>query len=444
MKHLDNPLQLMDCSFGADPELFIQKNGVIAESGDILPREGIENKNGAKITRDGVQVEFNPVPSHCRAVFSTYLASSFRLLKAQLGKDYSASFTGVIELSKEELEKLSADARRLGCAPSSNIHPSTVALQESDSLRTRSAGGHLHFGTGSCYCYSLKDLKTPISPAKIDPAVLVPLFDILVGNTAVIMDPDPAQKERRKFYGRAGEYRQSKAHRIEYRTPSNFWLRSYPLMSFMMGLGRLAISVYYSGLAEEVRKLVDLEKAAKAINENDPVLAWENFLKLKPFVDEFLDSKQDRPIEERAAYNTTAGYHPLTPESQYQRRRYVERLEKSDAPIFPILSSTWDDVVFFLQHPMSLWFPDEPLTYWTEKYKPNLNHSTGWEEFLIGAVRPLRLNDEAKRRLEERDMKQVASLLTQTRFYQSQNAAEMATQLNAIIMQGGVPVVQAL
>ena len=75
-----------------------------------------------------------------------------------------------------------------------------------------------------------------------DPLLAVKILDIVVGNTCVIMDRAPSQVERRKVYGRAGEYRLP-AHGIEYRTLSNFWLRSYQLTHLVFSLARFAINI---------------------------------------------------------------------------------------------------------------------------------------------------------------------------------------------------------
>ena len=110
----------------------------------------------------------------------------------------------------------------------------------------------------------------------------------------MLLDRDPNAAERREVYGRAGEHRLPK-YGLEYRTLSNFWLRSYPLYSLIFGLARQAVYVLntpckaYNPLnhwdaAEALLKHVDLAKVEQAINTNDAALAWENWEPVKKFL----------------------------------------------------------------------------------------------------------------------------------------------------------------
>jgi hypothetical protein len=138
---------------------------------------------------------------------------------------------------------------------------------------------------------------------------LVQLLDIVLGNTCVMIDRDPLQKERRKHYGRAGEYRLPD-HGLEYRTLSNFWLRDYALASFVFGMARYAVMILHSShmaytrsvydeyekkefvsgnekaypYATELIESVDVAKIREAIDNNDPDLAAENFKAVAKFI----------------------------------------------------------------------------------------------------------------------------------------------------------------
>jgi hypothetical protein len=115
---------------------------------------------------------------------------------------------------------------------------------------------------------------------------LIRLMDIFVGMASVPFDQDPLQVERRKHYGRAGEFR-IKPYGIEYRTLSNFWLSHYVYVSMVYGLARQAISIAeYLGWdkVDEVVNLFADGEVADIINSNDKARAIEAFKKLRPFI----------------------------------------------------------------------------------------------------------------------------------------------------------------
>lgn len=407
---------------GADPELFLSEKGKIIGAERILPKEGL---NGAspgcgqtsKVVLDGIQVELHLKPAACRAQFGTYLASSFKTLKAHLKEHHkksTLSFQGVVEVPEEELQALSESSRVLGCAPSENIHgkPSVeLSTINATEYRTRSAGGHLHIGlpwqTPPKYKekFFLWDEFTKTYPGTftkeyfqrvyplgwpcgmetdkagnvivVKPGILdrtnyssarvVPLMDILVGNTCVLLDRDPAQQERRKLYGRAGEYREN-AHGLEYRTLSNFWLRSYPLTSFVLGLTRLVSAVIYANgtfdtrFEKELLESVDLNEIQRAINENNALLARKNWQKVKQFIRKNVDS---------------------------------EACKNADY-VLPLGPNTLEDFEFFLKKPIQEWFPEDPLTHWTAEKGPGglPTSGNGWEGFLFNVVREERNRSE--------------------------------------------------
>jgi hypothetical protein len=136
------------------------------------------------------------------------------------------------------------------------------------------------------------------------PEVLVPILDLIVANTCVLIDRDPSNVERRKNYGRVGEYR-IKSYGIEYRTLSNFWLRSYQLMSFVMGISRMACQMVNQSEAgnDYVKALMDAvprEDVIKAVQENDFELAYANFKKIEPIILAACgDNDYDYPLSEK-------------------------------------------------------------------------------------------------------------------------------------------------
>jgi len=343
-----NKLIYEKINLGADPELFIaNKKGVIG-SEKLLPKEGILTEGG-KIIRDGVQLEINPQAATCREILARNIKDCFLTIRRQLAKKelLYINFKEVVEVSEKEMKTLSEDSKVFGCAPSNNIYTGKSIIKVDPRVyRYRSAGGHIHLGKWTEKMIGvyeeLSKIQTAINKALEDPKRTVPMLDLIVGNTCVLVDRDPLAKERRKVYGKAGEFR-TPPHGIEYRTLSNFWLKSYPLMSFVMGLARLAVLIVANDKDKKLMSEVKIENVAKAINENDFELAYKNFKKIeKPLLD-------------------------MIPED------YDNNI--------PLASTTIKEFKHFLTKDLSDWFKTDPMDHWCNLDIGDAN-SYGWENFL--------------------------------------------------------------
>lgn len=353
-------------SMGCDPELFLTQNGSVIGSERVIPETGITSDGRAMpgIIRDGIQVELNPPANTCRAYLGISIALLLRCLKTQLGTTTQVSFDPVVTVPAKEFEGLSPKSRELGCMPSLNLYDAKATItQEASTSLVRSAGGHIHLGN-----LMVKN-----------PPDLIPLLDIILGNTCVLIDRDPHAAARRMNYGRAGEYRLPK-HGLEYRTLSNFWLRSYQLTSFVTGMARFAYEVLRSSekittshnnpqtpyhFAQDLLNRVQMSKVVEAINTNNRDLAWETWQILRGFIEEFVVERKENSI-----------YGGLC---------------------WPLSKTKMEDFEFFLTKPLDHWFPDDPMMYWTEKFQTSSlghydsGHIDGWESFLTTRVRNERL-----------------------------------------------------
>ena len=301
---MDKLKNMHSVMLGADPELFLTRDGRIIGSEKIMPKGGVIYSHGItnlnvpdmgtnKVIMDGIQIELNPMPAKCREALARNIQVCFQNINTRLTeqkdgeprfKDVKLDFSPLVEITKEELDSLGADSRRFGCVPSLNVYEKRDVGVDPEKYLFRSAGGHIHIG----------HLNTPeLVKALKDDKKMVRLLDVIVGNTCVLLDRDMGNAERRKVYGRAGEYRLP-PHGLEYRTLSNFWLRSYPLMGFVMGLTRFAVNVmangdkYYDAFMDKI----EIEDIKKAINENDFELAFKNFTKIEGVINEISDEKQ--------------------------------------------------------------------------------------------------------------------------------------------------------
>jgi hypothetical protein len=280
-------LKRQDITFGTDPELFLSRNGRVLASEKVIPEEGLSIRTGAKpiVVRDGVQVELNPESSSSIPGVLSNICTSMRNLRAILAKEdnVTVDWSGTVDVDMDELNTLSPATRLLGCNPSDNYYGAKPINVDPFTFRQRSAGGHIHLGLNPSSHYS----NNMHSAAR----ELIPVADILVGNTLVMLDRDPRAAERRLNYGRAGEFRRPK-YGVEYRTLSNFWLRSPILADLAFGLSNFAVCTFacrfaYNSpdhelqLAELVgKKIGDFRKA---IDTNDYGLARANFEKIRPY-----------------------------------------------------------------------------------------------------------------------------------------------------------------
>lgn len=177
--------------------------------------------------------------------------------------------------------------------------------------------------------------------------MVVNILDIVVGNTCVLIDRDPGNIERRKNYGRAGEYRLPK-HGLEYRTLSNFWLRSYQTTSFVLALVRFGVCIANNLQAtKHLMSLVDPEDITKAINNNDAVLAQKNFDKIKVYLSSLTCGSMSGP--------------------------------------FPLQGTYVDLFEHFAKKGLDHWFKEDIMQHWLTH---NWREKKGWERFLSTVVAP--------------------------------------------------------
>lgn len=278
-------LKPVKITVGCDPEGFFERGGAIIGSEKVLPQRGLISKGTWKsdVVLDGVQFELNPSATQTGAELGGCIAKSMFTLREHLKSlpDITCCWRGTVEVGRSELDSLSPKSRVLGCAPSKNIYGHKPLTINPETYQKRSAGGHLHLG--------LKNNTKVHSHVSDERSRLVPLLDIFVGNTMVLLDRDPGAIERRENYGRAGEYRLPN-HGLEYRTPSNCWLRSYALLSLILGLAQIAISTLdttlegKNDLEQELVDVVEIDNFVQAINTNNYDLARANFNVVRPFL----------------------------------------------------------------------------------------------------------------------------------------------------------------
>lgn len=336
---------------GADPEFFFMEKGEVLGAEKVLDKKGILLGDG-KVIIDGVQAELNPEASYCREILANRIGrlihSSVELCK----KGVTLSFDPLVPISLNSLNSLSDKAKHFGCTPSYNVYKDMpVGITDSSQYPFRPAGGHIHLG----------HIDNPKAKSVLnDPNTIVPLLDIIVGNTCVLLDRHEGNVERRKNYGRAGEFRTPK-HGLEYRTLSNFWLTSYPLMSFVFGMARMAVEIVMCSVKGDkendfvarIMSAVDQQDIIRAINNNDFDLALKNFSKIRPILSDILKENE----------------YPLSKSVMLDFLYFVSKIKRSG---------------------LSYWFKEDPTKVWVDV--ATVGRGWGWEQFLELAVRKERLS----------------------------------------------------
>lgn len=257
---VEETLSVPSTYVGCDPEFFFTD-----KEGNVIPSSQIVEPNDEGVIVDGFQGELNPRSDSCRQRHAVQIAYGIDLAQ-RMAKDKGATVNLMkmgVEISDDVWKKVPLSLRKFGCSPTLSAydenHKRVTGIRE----RFRAGGGHIHLGfTGNRD--SLKDI--------------VKLMDITAGLVSVLIDRDPDNIRRRKNYGRAGEYR-AKPYGLEYRVPSNFWLKHYVLMSLMFAQVRLAYYLHYNKYTKEILALCPENLVRKAINENDFTLALEIFTK---------------------------------------------------------------------------------------------------------------------------------------------------------------------
>lgn len=250
----------MNITIGADPELFVRKDGLPFSAHGLIPgtkkAPHVVDKGAVQV--DGMALEFNIDPAPDADQFVSNVTTVLSML-ASMVPDYTLDVSPSMHFSQEVMGTQPPEALELGCEPDFNAYHAGINESPEAHPTMRVAGGHVHVGfiegadiTNEGY---LEACRT-----------LVRQLDVYLGLPSVILDDN---KERRLMYGKAGSFR-PKNYGLEYRVLSNFWIRSPELTRWVFNNTRKAAQDLKKGLnlAAEYPNLV-----ANIINLSDSTLA---------------------------------------------------------------------------------------------------------------------------------------------------------------------------
>lgn len=251
MKKVENVL------IGADPELFIKKDGeIISAEGTIggskhspVPIIG----EGYAIQEDNVMVEFNIPACSTKESFSDAIGEVLDYLEVKYAMD-NATLEIIPSARLDQKFLNTKQAKLFGCEPDFNVYLKDVNKSPSSKTNLRVCGGHIHIG------YS--DPSFSISEE------IVQAMDIVLGLESVLLDTDT---ERKKMYGKAGSFR-PKEYGVEYRTLSNFWIKTQSLREWAFTSTMKAIELVNEGSVSTILEKYQ-SSIIEAINTNNKDLA---------------------------------------------------------------------------------------------------------------------------------------------------------------------------
>jgi hypothetical protein len=258
-------MKIKNITLGTDPELFLAKdNKIISAIGKIGGSKSEPqpiSDDGHFIQEDNVAIEYNIPP--CKTVTDWVFHHNFvkdylEVLVSGMGCTLAINASATLDESE-----LDNDIARLaGCEPDFNVWEECI--NEPADLSTtnlRVCGGHISIGWDN-----------PTQEQQLD---MVKAMDATVGLESILLDSDT---ERKKLYGKAGCFR-FREYGIEYRSLSNFWIKTDKSLQWAWNTTMKAIDLVNSGKIEEVKELGTY--IVEAINTNNKELAQELLNKIE-------------------------------------------------------------------------------------------------------------------------------------------------------------------
>ena len=252
-------MKIKNITLGTDPELFLQKdNKIISAIGKIGGSKSEPqpiSDDGHFIQEDNVAIEYN-IPA-CKTIedwvfHHNFVKDYLEVLASGMGCTLAIQPIATLEDSELDNDM----ARLAGCTPDFDVWNECINEPVDLSITNkRSAGGHISVGWDDF----TQDQQLDIIKA----------MDATLGLESVLLDNDT---ERKKLYGKAGCFRFT-AFGIEYRSLSNFWIKTDESLQWAWNTTMKAIDLVNSGKIEEVKKHGD--RIVEAINTNNKELASE-------------------------------------------------------------------------------------------------------------------------------------------------------------------------
>lgn len=277
-------------TIGTDPEFFLKRGKRYISAIPLIGDEDHGTKHNpiplksvgqASVQRDNVAVEFASPPVETPEQFVESIRACLKDISGMIPKDASLEAVPSANFPAGELDH--PEAQQFGCDPDYNAW--TVEQNEKPhcvNSAFRSCGGHVHVG-------GIQEDGTPIPGMEFilefeGKLAMVKAMDILLGIPSTILDCSKAAVARRQLYGKAGCHR-IPDHGIEYRTLSNYWLKTPELVMLIYHLTNDAVRLVQSGKLDSLIAKLDGDEIQRIINTGDVAAAEKVVNKhLKPLM----------------------------------------------------------------------------------------------------------------------------------------------------------------
>lgn len=236
----------MNLLIGADPEVFVYKNGSVVSGHGLVPgtkRKPFKVDNGA-VQVDGMALEFNIDPAASEEEFSYNITSVLSTLKSMV-PEFELLPEPYVEFTQEYMDTQPAVAKRMGCDPDFDAWGMCVNQSPSSASLARTGGGHIHIGWTEGADY--EGIEHFMECCEV-----VKALDSTLYIASKVFDSD---ERRRSLYGNIGAFR-PKSYGVEYRVLSNAWLKDVELIKYIY---RFVTDVLYRFNAGKVDMLTKEE-----------------------------------------------------------------------------------------------------------------------------------------------------------------------------------------
>jgi len=234
-----------DFTIGTDPEFFCREKSTRKMRSAIPFINGTKTApeplpSGSSVQRDNVALEFATPPVSKETDFVRSIQAAFLDIMKKVPKELEVVAVPSANFDEDQLNH--PEALQFGCDPDYDAYiPAMNPPAHCDDPSFRSCGGHIHLGyveeSGNDF------LLDPWGKIKT-----VLMMDAIHGIVSMVLDNSEEAIKRRQLYGKAGCHRPTD-YGVEYRTLSNYWLKSPELVMLMY---RLSNDVLRLLRAEEV------------------------------------------------------------------------------------------------------------------------------------------------------------------------------------------------
>lgn len=202
-------------TIGADPEIFVTLEGEPVSAHTLIPgdKENPFKVACGAIQVDGTALEFNIDPARTEDEFLSNIERVMEQLRDRVDNNYEFLIEPSVVFSDRVWKSIPTYAKRLGCDPDYSAWLMYANSPPPVNKPMRTASGHVHIGI------------TDMTWDMFSCGSLAREMDYFLGLFTLDWDHDDS---RRTMYGQAGAFR-VKPYGVEYRTPSNAWLRSQQL-----------------------------------------------------------------------------------------------------------------------------------------------------------------------------------------------------------------------